>query len=293
MEAEREERAGNLARVAEIQYGVLPELEKELAEREERTDGADGQGGGRRGRHRRGRLHVDRHSRLAAARGRGREAHPHGGAAASARDRPGRCRRSGCRRSPARPLGLAGSEPTDRLVHLPRPNGRREDRARPRARGVHVRRRARDGPPRHVRVSGAAHGVAARRRAAWVCRLRRGRAAHRGCSAPSVHRRAPRRDREGARRGLRRASAAARRRAPDRRPGPHGRLPQHRDHHDLEHSLAERAARSLSTGVPEPGGRGRRVRSAHARAARRHRRAPACAAARPASGTTHRARDHG
>ena len=38
MEAEREERAGNLARVAEIQYGVLPELEKELTEREERTD---------------------------------------------------------------------------------------------------------------------------------------------------------------------------------------------------------------------------------------------------------------
>ncbi len=38
MEAEREERAGNLARVAEIQYGVLPELEKELVEREERTE---------------------------------------------------------------------------------------------------------------------------------------------------------------------------------------------------------------------------------------------------------------
>jgi ATP-dependent Clp protease ATP-binding subunit ClpB len=35
MEAEREERAGNLARVAEIRYGVLPELEKELAEREQ------------------------------------------------------------------------------------------------------------------------------------------------------------------------------------------------------------------------------------------------------------------
>src|SRR5687767_8180663 len=35
MEAEREERAGNLARVAEIRYGVLPELERELAEREE------------------------------------------------------------------------------------------------------------------------------------------------------------------------------------------------------------------------------------------------------------------
>jgi ATP-dependent Clp protease ATP-binding subunit ClpB len=38
MEAEREERAGNLARVAEIRYGVLPELEKELAERELRTE---------------------------------------------------------------------------------------------------------------------------------------------------------------------------------------------------------------------------------------------------------------
>ncbi|OFW72720.1 MAG: ATP-dependent chaperone ClpB [Actinobacteria bacterium RBG_16_68_12] len=34
MEAEREERQGNLARVAEIRYGILPELEKELAERE-------------------------------------------------------------------------------------------------------------------------------------------------------------------------------------------------------------------------------------------------------------------
>jgi ATP-dependent Clp protease ATP-binding subunit ClpB len=38
MEAEREERAGNLARVAEIRYGILPELEKELAEREQPTE---------------------------------------------------------------------------------------------------------------------------------------------------------------------------------------------------------------------------------------------------------------
>ena len=38
MEAEREERAANLARVAEIQYGILPGLEAELAEREERTE---------------------------------------------------------------------------------------------------------------------------------------------------------------------------------------------------------------------------------------------------------------
>jgi ATP-dependent Clp protease ATP-binding subunit ClpB len=38
MEAEREERLGNLARVAEIRYGVLPELEKELAEREQPSE---------------------------------------------------------------------------------------------------------------------------------------------------------------------------------------------------------------------------------------------------------------
>ncbi|HXG76293.1 MAG TPA: ATP-dependent chaperone ClpB [Gaiellaceae bacterium] len=38
MEAEREERAGNLARVAEIRYGLLPELERELAEREQPSE---------------------------------------------------------------------------------------------------------------------------------------------------------------------------------------------------------------------------------------------------------------
>jgi len=38
MEAEREERLGNLARVAEIQYGILPDLEKELVERESPTE---------------------------------------------------------------------------------------------------------------------------------------------------------------------------------------------------------------------------------------------------------------
>jgi ATP-dependent Clp protease ATP-binding subunit ClpB len=38
MEADREERASNLARVAEIRYGILPGLEKELEEREQRTE---------------------------------------------------------------------------------------------------------------------------------------------------------------------------------------------------------------------------------------------------------------
>ena len=38
MEAEREERLGNLARVAEIRYGILPGLEQELVERESPTE---------------------------------------------------------------------------------------------------------------------------------------------------------------------------------------------------------------------------------------------------------------
>ncbi len=40
MEAERQERQGNLARVAEIRYGLLPGLEQELAEREEPSESA-------------------------------------------------------------------------------------------------------------------------------------------------------------------------------------------------------------------------------------------------------------
>ena len=161
--------------------------------------------------------------------------------------------------------GLQDPNRPDRLVRLPRPDGRGEDRARPRARRVHVRRRARDGAARHERVPGAAHGRAADRRAARLRRLRRGRPADRGGAAAAVQRDPARRDREGARRGLRRPPAGARRRAPHRRPGPHGRLPQHRADHDLERPLGRRAARRLPAGVPEPHRRGDRVRAARRR----------------------------
>ena len=73
MEAERAEREGDLQRVAEIRYGELPALEKELEERAEPVD-ADGQGGGRRGRRRHGRRPLDGHPGLAADGGRDREA---------------------------------------------------------------------------------------------------------------------------------------------------------------------------------------------------------------------------
>ena len=77
-------------------------------------------------------------------------------------------------------------------------------------------------------------------------RLRGGRPADGGGAAPPVLGRPARRDREGALRGLRRAAADPRRRPADRRPGPHGRLPQHRDHHDLERALRRGDARATS-----------------------------------------------
>ena len=182
MEADRAERQGDLQRVAEIRYGELPALESELgrARRGGRGDPADGEGGGRRGRRRRGGRAVDRDPGRPAARGRGREARPHGGAPARAGRRPGGGDRGGLERAPAGALGPAGSEPADRVVRLPRPDGGRQDRAREGARRVHVRRRARDRAARHVGVPGEAHGLAARRRAAGLRRLRGGRAADRG-----------------------------------------------------------------------------------------------------------------
>jgi len=62
------------------------------------------------------------------------------------------------------------------------------------------------------------------RRASRLCRLRGGRRADRSRAAQALSGRAVRRDREGAPRRLQRAAAGARRRPPDRRPGPHGRL---------------------------------------------------------------------
>ena len=61
--------------------------------------------------------------------------------------------------------------------------------------------------------------------------------ADRSGAAPAVPGRAVRRDREGASGRVQRAFAGARRRPPDRWPGPHRRLPQHADHHDQQSRL--------------------------------------------------------
>ena len=128
-------------------------------------------------------------------------------------------------KDPKRPAGL---------VHLPRPVGRREDRDGQDARRVPLRRRERADPARHVRVHGEAHRVAPRGLASGLRRLRRGRPAHRGRAAQAVLGRAVRRDREGPPRRVQHAPPDPRGRAPHRRAGPHGRLQEHRDHHDVE-----------------------------------------------------------
>ena len=68
-----------------------------------------------------------------------------------------------------------------------------------------------------------------------LCRLRRGRTAHRGGAAQALLGRPARRDREGAPGRLQRAPPGAGRRPPHRRPRPHGELQEHRDHHDLQY----------------------------------------------------------
>ena len=205
------------------------------SQRERRRD--DG-GGGHRQPHRAGGVALDRRAGRQDARGREGKAAADGRPDRQARGRPVRGRACGVDRGPPCPRRAAGPEPADGLVHVLRPDRRRQDRADQGAGRVSVRRRDRDGPPRHVGIHGEALGLAADRRASGLCRLRRGRRADRSGAAPAVSGRAVRRDREGASGRVQRAAAGARRRPPDRRSGPHRRLPQHADHHDVESRLA-------------------------------------------------------
>ena len=139
--------------------------------------------------------------------------------------------------------GDQGPAPADRVVHLPRPDRRGKDRASQDPGGGAVRRRGQHGPDRHERVPGAAHRQSARRRAARICRLRRGRPAYRVGAAQAVLGGALRRDGEGSPGRVQHAAPGARRRQAHRRPGSHRRLPQHGHHHDLQHRLGIPARR--------------------------------------------------
>ena len=206
------QRRGEYQKAGELGYGKIPELEKKLqADRGERRQGRDGRGGGHRRPHRAGRVALDRRAGRPHARGREGKAAPHGGDDRQAGDRPGRSRAGGLDRGAPRARRIAGSAPADRLVHVPGPDRRRQDRADQGAGGISVRRRDRAHPHRHVGIHGEALGRAADRRASGLCRLRGGRGAHRSGAAAALPGDPVRRDREGAPGRVQRAAAGARR----------------------------------------------------------------------------------
>ena len=189
---------------------------------------------GRRGGHRRGAGHVDGHPRLQAHRGGDGQAAPDGGGAAQAGHQPGGRHQGRLPGHPPHPGRPQGPQAPQRLVHLPGPVGRGQDRAGQDAGRVPVRRREPPHPARHVRVHGEAHRVPAGGLAPRLRGLRGGRPAHRGRPPQAVLGGALRRDREGPPRRLQRPAPDPGGRAPHRRPGPHGRLQEHRHHHDVQ-----------------------------------------------------------
>ena len=233
-------RKGNYDKVAELQYGTLPELERKLKEaqakeQEERRQGpaAIAADDGRRRGDCRGGGARHWNSGLQADAGGARQAAADGSPAARARRRPGRgdwrCRQ---RDSPLA-LGPFRPEPANRLIPVSRPHRCRQDRAVQGAGRVPVRQRGSPNPPRHERVHGEALGGPHDRRAARLRRLRRRRLPDRGRSPQALQRAAAGRGGKSAPGRLQRPAPGARRRPSHRWPGPHGRLQEHRDRHDL------------------------------------------------------------
>ena len=98
--------------------------------------------------------------------GRARALRAHGRRAAPAHHRPGRGGAGGQPGGEDRPRGPERPEAAHRLVPLPRPDRRRQDRAGEGAGRVHVRHRRRHGRARHERVPAGPHRQPADRRAA-------------------------------------------------------------------------------------------------------------------------------
>ena len=131
--------------------------------------------------------------------------------------------------------GLKAATRPGRQLRVPRPDRRRQDRARPRPGALPVRLGRRPDPLRHVRVHGEALGLEADRLASGLRRPRRGRPAHREGEAEPLLGGPARRDREGAPRSVQHPAAGVRGRPPDRRPGESCQLQEHDHHHDVEH----------------------------------------------------------
>ena len=150
LEIERAQRAGDYSKASELR--AWPRAGPRAAHQGRGSPpgrGAEGppdaEGRGRRRGHRRHRQQVDAHPGQPSDGRRGPEADSHGGASPSARHRSGRGDRRGGQRDSPGPRGAPGSESPARQLPVPRTNRRRQDRARPRARGIPVRRRPGDG----------------------------------------------------------------------------------------------------------------------------------------------------
>ena len=148
--------------------------------------------------HRRCRLAVDRRAHHLDQGRRNAEAAPHRRRAAQADHLAGQVDQRPGSRHPPFACWPEEPEPADRLVPLPRTDGRRQDRSRAHAGAVHVRHRKGSGPLRYVRVHGEALGLEADRFASGIRRLRRGWTAHRTREARALLGRPARRNREGA-----------------------------------------------------------------------------------------------
>ena len=157
-ELEIAQRRGDWSRAGELTYGIIPELERKLKEVEEAEAGrmleeaVTAEHIAARG------VALDRHSGRQDAVERARQAAPHGGCPRAPGGRPGRGGDRRFQRDPPGPRRVAGPEPADGLVPVPRADRRRQDRTDPGARRIPVRRRERDGAHRHVGIHGEAFG---------------------------------------------------------------------------------------------------------------------------------------
>ena len=279
-EAEEQTRKGQLERAAQIQYGELPKLEAELKKLNAAQDGAGNNGAARMLKE-----EVDEEDiakivskwtgipvsrmlegevkKLVTMEDRLRERVVGQDAALSV---VGECH-SPFPRRPQR------SQTADRFIHLPRTDRRGQNRNRPRARRVPLRRRAGHGPHRHERVHGKTCRGSPHRCASGLRGLRRGRSTDGGHSEKALRSHPLRRNRKGASGCLQHPLAGDGRRAPDRLQRPHRRLQEHGADHDVEprrgisrrrsaedrarlrHGARERdahVARALPAGVPQP-----------------------------------------
>ena len=140
---EQAQREYDLNRAAELKYGKLAQLERQLADEEKRL-------------HEQGNMQllkeevdeddiaavVARWTGIPVSRlleGEKGKTAPAGRASAQARGRPGRSRGRCCRRGDPRPLRTQRSQPADRLVYFSRSHGSRQNRAGARPGRVHVR----------------------------------------------------------------------------------------------------------------------------------------------------------